>query len=510
MQSVHQTGFSSWKKVVMIAVLMIASLIPLWSAILHNGYLNDDVFITLTYVKNLWAGNGFVYNYPPPVQGTTTPLLTLLLVLLKFLLPAVPIPTLDIFLSALCWLGVVWLFYFFRYAWELEDWQVLILGLVLIASGSIELLGMEVYLFFFLLVLTASLFNARKYYGSGLSAGLLFLTRGEGILVLGALFAFHLYSAWKRDKRLISLNWRPILQMLIGFAVPVLIWLIYAQFTFGSVLPNTLFAKQAQGEAGRTLPLLGRLIYDWAPAWGVSLSLTSIPYLNFWWLLVLTGVITTIIRKHKWLIFLIWIFLYILGYTWLGVATYWWYQIPIVFIAQIFLALGLIEVVDWVHRMGTLEKLGAIRPLFPVLAIVLVTLVILFLGRFHLSKTLTYQGDSRGESYTRLSQWLQENTEPTDSVAFVEIGYLGFYTQNRIIDLEGLILPDILPHIAQSDLAWGFWHYQPDYYVYLPDFEWVLTEINSDPRFLMQYQPIAELPGPHQANFIIYRRKSVN
>jgi hypothetical protein len=56
---------------------MLASLLPLWAAYSHRTALNDDTYITLTYVKNIARGDGFVFNAQPPTLGTTTPLTTL-------------------------------------------------------------------------------------------------------------------------------------------------------------------------------------------------------------------------------------------------------------------------------------------------------------------------------------------------------------------------------------------------------------------------------------------------
>jgi hypothetical protein len=509
----------------MIVILAVASLAPLWAAYVHNGFLNDDVFITLNFVKNLVEGRGFVYNHPPAIQGTTTPLLALTVAGLKVLAPRVEIPRLDIYLTAFCWLGVVWTFFIFRKYWGLSDWQSTVLGLVLIASGSIVFLGMEVYLYFFLLVLCTSLYYAQKYYWSGIVTGLLFLARGEGVLVLVTLILFALLSAWRVYRadlgrsnitqsqstslisiRLVKLALKPVFQLIVGFAIPVVVWFIYAQFAFGSLLPSTLAAKRAQGAAGRTLPLASRLIYDWAPSWGKNFTFFTISFLNWWWLFVIAGLLAAIFRKRKWLIFLLWIVLYIAGYTLLGVAAYWWYQIPILFMAQVFLALGILEGISTITRAVSTVSFRKAPLVAAGLSITLVIWVVFALGKQSLNGIATYTGDIRGESYTRLGQWFRENTRPTDSLAFVEIGYLGYYTDNRIIDLEGLILPDILPHIVQKDLAWGFWHYQPDYFVYLPDFDWVLSSIQSDPRFGQMYTPVAQLPGPQQTDFIIYRR----
>jgi hypothetical protein len=553
----HTTGRrAAWSFTLSVVVLAVASLVPLWAALRHNGYVNDDVFITLTFAKNLSQGNGFIYNHPPAIQGTTTPLLTLLIAGLKLLFTGVEIPKLDVYLTAFCWVGVIWTFFLFRKYWALDHWQATILGLVLIASGSMVYLGMEVYLFFFLLALCFSLFLAKKFIWAGITAGLLFLTRGEGVLALASLIIYFLITTAWREK--IGLRtFTPTLLMGLGFAAPVTAWFIYAQITFGALLPNTLAAKQAQGAAGRTLPLLGRLINDWAPMWGKGFSLLNISFLNWWWLLVVAGILAACFwnrfgRIHtdgriqaqplekgsspqsalglqqstdaapskedrssssftlhstklnaaqpQWLLFLLWIGLYITGYTLLTVAAYWWYQLPIFFVAHIYLALGIIACVSVINRLVPKPVIAAI------LSAILVIGVVFSLGKPNLQTIATYPGDFRGYSYTQLGQWLRTNTRPSDSIAFVEIGYLGYYSDNRIIDLEGLILPDIVPHIAQNDMAWGFWHYQPDYFVYLPDFEWVLGGIHSDPRFAQNYQAVARLPGPNEADFVIYRR----
>jgi len=136
------------------------------------------------------------------------------------------------------------------------------------------------------------------------------------------------------------------------------------------------------------------------------------------------------------------------------------------------------------------------------------------LALFMLSKPIqnhsNYQGDPRGKSYLELSNWFNENTQPSDSIAYIEIGYLGFYTNNRIIDLAGLVVPTIIPYIAEGDFAWGFWHYKPDYYVYLPYFDWAMADIHANPNFDRWYHPIVTLPGPMETDFIIYKRVSSN
>jgi hypothetical protein len=280
----------------------------------------------------------------------------------------------------------------------------------------------------------------------------------------------------------------------------VLPWFIYAFTTFGQVLPNTLAAKQAQGLSGNWRSLPVRLVLEWIPTWGQQFAIREVPIINFWWVLVLAGTVSAVVRKRKWTIWLLWIALYVLGYTLLRVSAYWWYQLPILFVLNIFFALGLIQGVESLiaSKMNRGIAIGA--------SIVFVSVALLNLGRPTAASILSYQGDPRGASYLGLAQWIRDNTQPAESIAYIEVGYLGYYTDNRIVDLAGLVTADTVPHVAQGDFAWGFWRHEPDYYVYLPDFDWALARISSDPRFDREYHSIAVLPGPRQTDFVIYKR----
>jgi len=485
-----------------VILLVFISLFPLITAYRYPAFLNDDSYITLTYAKNLASGNGFVFNHSPAALGTTTPLFTLAVAGLALIFPETDIPVIAVFLTVFCWLGVVWTIFFFRREWGLENWQVCTLALVLIGAGWIGFLGMEAYPFTFLLFLSLSLFLGGRYWLTGFVTGLLFLTRGEGVLVLVVLLIALTIQHWVMRKSIDIELVRKILKLVVGFTLLILPWAIYAHFTFGSFLPNTLAAKQAQGQTGMWRPFLQRLTEDWMPLWGKSFTFEVLPIINFWWVIVFIGFIDVLLRKHRWLILVGWIILYISGYTLLNVSGYWWYGLPVLFVLNLFFGLGIITIAE----MLTMH----IKPHNLSLGIsVLFTIILVFaLAKPTFNAVLTYQGDARGESYTALSRWFREHTNSSESIAFIEIGYLGYYTDNRIIDLAGLVLPDVVPHIAEGDFAWSFWQYKPDYYVYLPDFDWALAGIRSDPRFNQQYQPVATLRGPRETDFIIYERIS--
>ena len=107
-----------------------------WVAATYGLFLNDDAFITLTYAKNLAAGQGFVYNQGPATLGTTSPLLTFLVAGLSVFLPRVEIPTLAVYLTTFCWIGIAWTFYLFRATWNLSAWQAVVVGVVSLAPTA--------------------------------------------------------------------------------------------------------------------------------------------------------------------------------------------------------------------------------------------------------------------------------------------------------------------------------------------------------------------------------------
>jgi hypothetical protein len=481
-------------------ILLLLSIFPLLVAIRYPNYLNDDSFITLTFAKNIKEGKGFIYNHPPAVQGTTTPLLTYLIAGSALFLRTDNLTKIAIYITALSWLGIPWLFFIFRNQWELENWQVVVLAITIFLTGWIGYLGMEAYLFSFLLIFTFSLYFRRNYFLAGLACGLLFLTRGEGILILPMLITAELISAWKNDKKVSIITIKKCLWLVFGFLLPTSIWLVYAQHIFGSFLPNTLSAKQAQLNVLR-IGFFTRLITEWLPVWGGSLGLARFPYINLWWIFVALGLIYAIFRKRNWLFLACWIALYIIGYSILRVGGYTWYQLPIVFVLTFFFCLGLFAVVEFIQN----------RLKSPWLALLISTsfigITFFFLAKPASSQWFDFPGYWRGESYSRLSQWFNSNTRPDESIASMEIGYLGYFTDNRIVDLAGLISPKAIPRISRGDIAWGFWKYRPDYFVYHQDFDWALAAIRSDPRFGRNYSPIVQLPGPGDDYMIIYKRQ---
>lgn len=91
-------------------------------------------------------------------------------------------------------------------------------------------------------------------------------------------------------------------------------------------------------------------------------------------------------------------------------------------------------------------------------------------------------------------------------MAYHEIGYLGYYSDNRVVDLLGLIDPEIAPNVAALDFSSAFWSRRPDYFVHLAGSRF-LAGIVRHPEFGLAYRPVAQLPGYDGQGLTVYRRQ---
>lgn len=479
-----------------------ASLFPLWVAwCVKDTSLNDDTYITLTFAKNLARGDGFIYNHQPATLGTTSPLLALSVGLLAGLSHVEDIQVVAVSFTALCWIAIPWTIFLFRRAFGLEDWQAAVIGLALMASGWVANLGMEAYLFAFLLTLSIALLVRRNFLLAGTSTGLLFLARGEGVLLIFVLLLALLVSELAAGNIKYRSMIDPVVRLLTGFSVAPMAWILYAWFIFGSFLPNTFEVKKLQGQEEEFLPFFRTLVMDWLPNFGKQLILLNSPVLNIGWILACFGIGHALARRRKFIIFPVWIAIYAAGYSLLGVAAYPWYRLPVLFVFQIMAALGLTGIMILLFRLLPSKWLKLFLPAGIAL------LYLFFLGRPTAFVATHYAGDARGPGYKAMCDWFRENADPDASIAYVEVGYLGYYTDNRIIDLAGLVTPDVIPHLKEHDTDWAFEYYNPDYIVRQKDFDEVNVFKPPNPEIIGRYQLVATFPGQIENVVNIYRKR---
>ncbi|MEM7030286.1 MAG: hypothetical protein AAF629_12015 [Chloroflexota bacterium] len=453
----------SW---VALLILSLSSLAVIWVGIniWQHQNLNDDSFITLTYAKNLAAGRGFVYNHGPATLGTTTPFFTFVVALMAIILPVLSIAQHAILLSIICWIGAGWLLYaIFRQQTISPLAAALAASIPLLTSNFwVGLVGMEIWLFQCLLTLSIYFTLKHKDVYAGACIAALFLTRGEGALV-GLILGIYL---WYRSGKL------PVAFSVTAGSL-VLTWIFYALMTFGTFIPNTLRAKQVQAQLPNGRDFFDRIAFDLVPQYLGLFNLFERWTLNPMILLIGIGLIYIGLKKQRLLLFIAWLIAYVGGYTLLNPSPYFWYVLHIVFIFLVLAGLGLASLVmqfqAWFPKSRSFIVASIILVLFGTM---------LYFSQDLLRHRLPlYTGYERGEDYRAITTWLREHTQPEESIAFMEIGYLGYFTENRIIDLAGLIDPTITDHVLDEGFTWGFYHYQPDYYLYADEFDWAMADL---------------------------------
>ncbi|HEY3344561.1 MAG TPA: hypothetical protein VGJ97_06525 [Anaerolineaceae bacterium] len=196
----------------------------------------DDSFITYRYSRNIVSGVGFVYNPGERVQGSSTPIYTLLLAALAFPFGANSIPTISFIIALVA--DVINTVLMFRLARHLLKNEVIafVLAMVFVLQPFRALIargGMETSLYIlFLLAMYDRLLVGQKIYLTAIFASLAILTRIDAILAVAPVFA---YMVWKQPRSALKAS-----LLVLAIIAP---WYIWATFYFGNPLPHSILAK---------------------------------------------------------------------------------------------------------------------------------------------------------------------------------------------------------------------------------------------------------------------------
>jgi arabinofuranosyltransferase len=232
-----------------IVIINIAALMSLvWTVwlVVSNAHLIDDAFMIFRTIDNFWNGNGLVFNPGYRVQVFTSPLWTLLLLVMPIQLLSPPIFSLALSFT------IFLLFLIIATKLFAKTPNILILFLLCFCTSSTLIAfttsGLETGLIHFLILLYFFFKSSKKYSHTILQywcLGFLLMTRHDLVLVVLPLVAFSVL----RDKRFQSVSFQSlkegIITVLIPTFVPVLYWSIFSYCYYGSIIPNTAVAKMS-------------------------------------------------------------------------------------------------------------------------------------------------------------------------------------------------------------------------------------------------------------------------
>ncbi len=451
------------------------------------GFPLDDAWIHQTYARSLARNGRFEYIPGVTSAGSTAPLWTILLAV-GYLFNA-PFQAWTYFLGALSLLWLAWgAMSVWRSLWPdlaKKDWLAgvgiaLTWPLLWAAVSGMETLffaalGMQIVALY-LYMLPQGNVTTKQLLLLGVLSGLLILIRPDGavliaLLGLGLLF---LPGRWgDRFKRGLIYGGTAVLTLIPYF--------LFNYWTSGTIWPNTLYAKQTE-YAIVLQEFIGwrfiRLLY-----YSLGGSPDSWQGMSATHLLLLPGVLLAAWRaiKQDWsakqlakTIPLLWA----LGH----VALYAW-RLPVTFqhgrylmaIMPIWVLYGLAGWVFILFARQSESKTIWFAQRIAGLTLFLMALFFLLQGAVAYARDVaTVEGEM-----VAVAQWLAENTAEDALIAAHDIGAIGYFAERPLLDLAGLISPEIIPLLAdEAQVAQYLLSSDADYLVTAPG--WPYTAVADD------------------------------
>lgn len=477
--------------IIALAVLLIAAIYLLTSRFTYAiGFPLDDSWIHQTYARNLALNGEWAFRPGIPSAGSTAPLWSALLAI-GFLLKLSPhiwtyfLGILILFaLAVLCewavrklvnsyrphfpWVGIFMAF----------EWHLVWAGM----SGMETLLHGLIVTTVLVLLMT----NSHRYLTLGLLTGLSAWVRPDGLTLLGPVLMTILFMEEDMRSRLTA-----VMRYFIGFGSLFGLYLLFNLAIGGAPMPNTFYAKQAEYVAWQLRPITERL-GEMSLQLLVGPSLVLVPGMIGW--------LIKSIRERVWgsLVAMIWCFGYFALYiSRLPMYQHGRYIMPAM---PVFFLFGLLAFAEfdkgkvfaryhWVAQ--TLWRGG----------IAMLTFGFIILGaRSYAQDVAVIESEM-----VVTAKWATENLPPDAIIAAHDIGALGYFDQHELIDLAGLISPEVIPFIRDEPRIAIFLNEKnADYVIAFPEFYPVLSEGLVE-VFTTQSEFTRSL---NQKNMVVYLWKS--
>jgi hypothetical protein len=452
-------GAERWVISALAALVAVLFYLHMSALTFRVGFPLDDSWIHLTYARNLAEHREWAFQPGQPSAGSTAPLWTVLLSM-GFLLGLAPYvwtflvgwivltmlagyaedlarALLASYRSRMPWVGL-----FFVGAWHLT-WSAV--------SGMETLL----HALIILTTLGTLMRGSRRYLSLGLLVGLSAWVRPDGLTLLGPILLVALLS---------QSNWHlrrdAIWKTLIGFGALFLPYVFFNLALSESPMPNTFYAKRAEYESFWQSKTLLERFGEYLFPIIASPFLVIIPGAFVW--------LRRRIRARDWgtVASLIWAAGYIGIYA-LNLPAYQHgrYIIPALPLLYVWGMLGFLEYVLSPQANQRLVQIGSSL-------LVILSLAFAWLGARQNAQDVAWIENEM----VATAHWVRQNLPADTRLAVHDIGALGYYVQNPLVDLAGLVTPEVISFIRDEDrLADYLDANDVDYLITFPSFYPQLT-----------------------------------
>jgi hypothetical protein len=399
------------------------------------GYPLDDAWIHQTYARNLVEHGEWSFIPGKPSGGSTAPIWS-------GVLSIGPLLGIDhriwtyfvgvVLLVSLGWLSMKW----FTNRWGEQPGWVWVIGAVIVLEWHLlwaALSGMEI-LAFSLLCLCFFYLVERK----GVSPILLGLLIGFGVwirpgaltLLLPGLLALFFY---REGNCLVNFG-----RFSLGIALALVPYLLFNTLLTGTIWPNTFYAKQAEYlELNQRSLFLRFLFQAYQPLVGIGS-------------LLLPGIIMNSIRdlrrrEFRKLLPLVWVVAYLGMYALRLPVTYQHgrYVMPTI---PILMIIGLEGLGRWVEVNSSQASKRILSRIWLISAMVVLIAFVLLGGNAYGRDVAIIETEM-----VATARWIDDNTEEQALIAAHDIGALGYFGHRDLLDLAGLISPEVIPFIRDEE-----------------------------------------------------------
>ncbi len=453
----------------------------------------DDAWIHQTYARSLVERGEWAFQPGEPSAGSTAPLWTLILAIGRALgiAPLVWTYAAGIALLALtAWAGGLWLLQRQpgRKGWSAAAALLMAFEWHLVWAG---VSGMETLALALLAVVVFRLLEAENWrplvLGTLLGMGV--WLRPDALLLGVPVLIAGLAPEYLRERRgLARMAW-----MLAAAAALLAAYLAFNQWISGDVWPTTFYAKQAEYAVLRGRPIWLRLFEQVrSPLVGMGVVL-------------LPGMVAAVVRdvrQRRWarLAAPLWVCIHLTAYALRLPVAYQHgrYAMPVI---PVLLLLGMDGLAMWARPVAP-------QPLRRVASRVWVASLIAVAAAFYLLGARAYAQDVAiiESEMVAASLWVATETEPDALVAAHDIGALGYFGRRRLIDLAGLVSPEVVPILRdEAALARYLDERQADYLMTFPG--WY-------PQLVQRAEPVFSTGGAYSPaaggeNVAVYRWRPV-
>ena len=459
----------------------------------YSHFAYDDAWITYRYAYNFAVGEGLVYNLGVRQLGTTSPAYAMVLGALGAVWSPDAIPRLSGLLCAVSLAALTVGFHQLGRATR-DELAGVAIGLFVAANPIVaDALGGEMVPQAGLIVWALVAQAKGRPMLAGCLAACATILRSDGVLALGLVMAA---EAVRRRR----IPWRE------GIAAGLLIgaWLLGLWWYYGSPLPATLAAKHAQRASGIWRPF-GFDLFEWLKSytiWGSPFfGLRAAPGFTAEIGLAMVGALG-LLWHRRWALFLVWPVCYLLAYRQLHLPFYHWYAVPLILALLVLAGVGLVSIIEagsWTARRllrgaePPFTRVGSSLTLKSAVVLGLIALPILLPQARYTRQAGGLRPGPAEQDYRVVATWLRENTAPTASVGYLEIGILGYYSRRTIVDALGLVTAGGDQYVMKRDFLGVYRQHLPDYIIHNPVFfPTLLGGMEREDWFRQAYVPVRD------------------